>query len=162
MNNKKLGEVYFRDQFGNFHKLSTKDFNEELSQLSNFDSIIKTCEFDSLICNYKPYYYNLLLLENNQNCDIENNILKIEKGLYKFTVSLNIETSYDQNIYFFMRTNSIICDSLQIQKICEKIPNNLSFNFVLSLKCPEEIQIAILSEKKLEQIKSYILYTKLN
>ena len=34
MNNKKLGEVYFRDQFGNFHKLSTKDFNKKMRQIA--------------------------------------------------------------------------------------------------------------------------------
>ena len=163
MSDIKLGEVYFRDHHGNFHKLSTRDFNQELSELSNFDSIIKSHKFTVHDCNYKPYYYNLLELENINKCpNIENNMINLNKGLYKFTIHLNINSCFDQNIYFFFRNNNVISDSLQVKEISNKIPNNISFNFILYLECPEKLEVAVLSEKEVQVIKSYLLFVKLN
>jgi len=163
MSDIKLGEVYFRDHHGNFHKLSTRDFNRELSELSNFDSIIKSNKFKVHDCNYKPYYYNLLDLENVKQCDnVDNNIINLEKGLYKFNIHLNIDSCFDQNIYFFFRNHKVISDSLKVTEISSKIPNNISFNFILYLDCPEKLEVAVLSEKELQCIKSYILYLKLD
>ena len=163
MSDIKLGEVYFRDHHGNFHKLSTRDFNQELSELSNFDSIIKSSKFTVHDCNYKPYYYNLLELETINKCpNIDNNQLKLDKGLYKFTINLNINSCFDQNIYFFFRNHNVVSESLHVNKINNKIPNNLSFNFILYLDTTEKLEIAVLSEKELQVIKSYILFVKLN
>ena len=40
--NEKKGDVYLRDIHGNFHKLETKDFNEELAELRADTSLTKT------------------------------------------------------------------------------------------------------------------------
>lgn len=163
MSDIKLGEVYFRDHHGNFHKLSTRDFNQELSELSNFDTIIKSNNFSVHDCNYKPYFYNLLELENVKKCgNINNNMIILEKGLYKFTINLNITSCFEQNIYFFFRNHNVISDSLHVKEVNDKIPNNISFNFILYLDCSDKLEVAVLSEKELQVIKSYILFVKLD
>ena len=162
MSDKKLGEVYFRDHHGNFHKLSTSDFNKELNELSTFDSIAKSDSFKTLSCNYKPYYYNLILLENVNKCSVVENKLHLDKGLYRFNIYLNVTSCEDQTIYFFLRNNKVIPESLQVKEICKNIPNNLNFSFILCLNCPEVFEVALLSEKSIEKIKSYLLFMKLD
>lgn len=161
MSNLKLGEVYFRDQYGNFHKLSTKDFNEELNELSNFDNIIVSKNFKEYNCKYKPYFCNLLLLDGDCH-NVDNNKIKLDKGLYRFTVYLNLETCHNQTIYFFMRNHNVISDTLKVKEVNDKIPNNISFNFVLPIECPENFEVVVLSEKKLSCLKSYLMFVKLN
>ena len=89
-------------------------------------------------------------------------MIDLDKGLYKFNIHLNIDSCFDQNIYFFFRNHKVISDSLKVKEISSKIPNNLSFNFILYLECPEKLEVAILSEKEVQNIKSYILFECIN
>lgn len=162
MNNKNLGEVYFRDYNGNFHKLETKDFNNELAELSTFDSIVTSSDFSVINCNYKPYFYHRLTLCNTQNCSLENNMIKLSNGLYRFSIYLTVSSKEEQNIYFFMRNKEIFQSSLQIKKMTNKIPNNINFNFICNIDKASSFEIAVLSKNKLFSIKSHILYLQLS
>ena len=160
--NNKIGEVFFRDIHGNFHKLNTKDFNEELAEITNFENIINISEYEQSICNYKPYNYYRLCLENIKNCNINNNQLSLEKGLYKFSVYLNISTEYSQRFYFFLREKKIISSSLQTKYIYNNIPNNININFIIRNNKKSSYDFAIITEKDIDNIDIYILYTKIS
>ena len=101
--NEKKGEVYFRDIHGNFHKLTTSDFDNELDELTNLDCIISSTIFKKSICKYKPYVYNCLKLNNVKKARINNNQLSLEKGLYRFSIFLSINSNFNQKIYFFLK-----------------------------------------------------------
>ena len=161
--NQKKGDVYFRDIHGNFHKLDTKDFNEELAELSNYDNIAHSVHFEHSICNYKPLNYQQLLLENIKNTSLNNKKLKLEKGLYKFSIYLTINSSSNQKVYFFLRNNKIIESTLLTNDVYDKIPNNIDFNFIVNINDTNNIlEPAIISTSKLDSIESYILYCKIN
>ena len=161
--NEKKGEVYLRDIHGNFHKLETKDFNEELAELSNYDNIINSSEYEETICNYKPFNYYQLLLNNIKNSLINNNKIKLEKGLYKFSVYLTIYSELNEKIYFFLRNNKIIDTTLLITDVYDKIPNNVDFHFIVNINDATTIlEASIISNSKLTCINSHILYSKIN
>ena len=61
--NEKKGDL-FQDMHGNFHKLTTSDFDNELDELTNLDCIVSSSKFKKSICKYKPYIYNCLQLNN--------------------------------------------------------------------------------------------------
>ena len=107
MNNKK-GEIYFRDIHGNFHKLETKELDDEILELTGYDNILHSNNFEKEICNYKPYNYYKLILENVKNGNTNNNKVKLEKGIYKFSVYMSITSNIKQRIYFFLRNHKII------------------------------------------------------
>ena len=161
--NEKKGDVYFRDIHGNFHKLDTKDFNEELAELSNYDNIIHSSKFEKSICNFKPLNYYELYVENVKNSNIENYKLNLDKGLYKFSIYLTINSSETQKIYFFLRDKKIIESSLFTTEVYSEIPNNINFHFILNLNDMKQLlEIAIISNKNLTSIESYILYSRIN
>tara|TARA_E500000178_G_C16686661_1_gene601809 strand:- start:206 stop:694 length:489 start_codon:yes stop_codon:yes gene_type:complete len=161
--NEKKGEVYFRDVHGNFHKLSTSDFNDELDELTNLDSVITSKTFSKLICRYKPFTYNNLNLLDIKKGNIVNNQLNLSKGLYRFSVFLSISSKFNQKIYFFFRDKKIISNSLQIDKVYNNVPTNLNFNLILNFEHLNNLlECSIISEKELDSIESYILYYKIN
>lgn len=159
----KKGEVYFRDIHGNFHKLETNDLNDEILELTSFDNILSSSKTEKLICNYKPFNYYKFILKNIKNGIIKNNRIILNKGLYKFSVYLTITSLISQRIYFFFRDNMIIKNTLKTESLSSKIPNNFNINFIIDIKNNnEELEIAVISEKDIDNISSYILYTKLN
>ena len=159
----KKGDVYLRDIHGNFHKLETKDFNDELAELSNYDNIADSTEYEETICNYKPFNYYQLLIKNIKNSLIDNHKLKLEEGLYKFSVYLNITSKSNQKIYFFLRNNKIIHSTLLITDVYVEIPNNINFHFIININDTNKIlESCIISDSKLSSITSYILYSKIN
>ena len=57
----------------------------------------------------------------------------------------------------------IIKNTLKTESLSSKIPNNFNINFIIDIKNNnEELEIAVISEKDIDNISSYILYTKLN
>ena len=162
MNDKK-GEVFFRDIHGNFHKLTTKDFNDELHELNNLDNIIESKNYERSVCKYKPFNYYKLLVSNLKNSVISNNKLKLEEGLYKFSVFLTINSKYNQKIYFFLRNHKILNESLQINDVFDNVPSNINLNFIINITNVNNLlEIAIISEKDIDEIHSYILFNKIN
>lgn len=161
--NEKKGEVYFRDVHGNFHKLTTSDFDNELDELTNLDCIISSSSFKKSICKYKPCIYNCLQLNNIKKAKIQNNQLLLEKGLYRFSVFLSINSNFNQKIYFFFKNHKILNNSLQINNVYNNVPSNLNFNLILNFEQLNNLlECAIISEKELDKIESYILYYKIN
>ena len=69
------GDIYFRDIHGNFHKLETKDLNNELLELAGFDNILTSNNTEKTLCNYNPLNYLPSLF---------NRILKPSAYLYYF------------------------------------------------------------------------------
>jgi hypothetical protein len=161
--NEKKGDVYLRDIHGNFHKLETKDFNEELAELSNYDNIIHSSEYEETKCNYKPFNYYQLLLTNIKNSLINNHKIKLEEGLYKFSIYLTISSEFNEKIYFFLRNSKIIDSTLLTTDVYDKIPNNIDFHFIVNINNSNKIlEASIISNSKLNSISSYILYSKIN
>ena len=159
--NEKKGDIFFRDFHGNFHKLNITDMNEELSELSGFDFIVHSSNFQEIICKNNNYKYFKLNLKSIKNTNINENCLILQPGLYRFCIYLTVSTNSYQKIYFFIRDEKIIDSSLQLGNTYLGIPNNLNFNFMIEIKKPKKLQIGIISEEKLTSIKSNILFSKI-
>ena len=160
--NEKKGDVFFRDVHGNFHKLSAEDISTELTELTVYDNILTNSSFEKHICKYRPLNYYLLNVESIKGCNLKDNKIFLEKGLYRFFICLSINSHYAQRIYFFLRNFKIFEQSLYTSNIYKKIPNNLNFECILNIENDTNFEFAIVSEKDLEKIKSYIMFIKIN
>ena len=156
----KKGEIFFRDFHGNFHKLDIADISNELSEMSGFDSILSSSSLDKNRCNDNKYYHKLIL-DNVKNSTIKSNKLILNKGLFKASVYLNINSLKTQKVYFFFRNKYILESSLQINNVYKEIPNNFNFNIIIKSEKNSDYEIAIISENELKSVDSYILYSKI-
>ena len=159
--NEKKGDIFFRDFHGNFHKLNITDMNEELSELSGFDFIVHSSNFQEIICKNNNYKYFKLNLKSIKNTNINENCLILQPGLYRFCIYLTVSTNSYQKIYFFIRDNKIIESTLQLSNIYKGIPNNLNFNFMVDVKKEKKLEIGILGESNISTLKSNILFSKM-
>lgn len=155
----KKGDIFFRDYHGNFHKLEVSEISRELEELSGFDTILSSSKIEKQKCTDNKYYYKLIL-ENKKNSEIENNKLILNKGLFKLSVYLNINSVKTQKVYFFFRDNLILDSTLQVNNAYKEIPNNFNFNIIINSKKRNDYEIAIISEHEILSIESYILYSK--
>ena len=155
----KKGDIFFRDYHGNFHKLEVSEISRELEELSSFDTILSSSKIEKQICTNNKYYYKLIL-ENKKNSEIENNKLILNKGLFKLSVYLNINSAKTQKVYFFFRENLILDSTLKVNNVYKEIPNNFNFNIIINSKKRNNYEIAIISEHEILSIESYILYSK--
>ena len=155
----KKGDIFFRDYHGNFHKLEVSEISRELEELSSFDTILSSSKIEKQICANNKYYYKLIL-ENKKNSEIENNKLILNKGLFKLSVYLNINSAKTQKVYFFFRENLILDSTLKVNNVYKEIPNNFNFNIIINSKKRNNYEIAIISEHEILSIESYILYSK--
>ena len=158
------GDIYFRDVHGNFHKLETKDLNNELLELAGFDNILTSNNTEKTLCNYNPLNYYKLKLNKVKNGEINNNRIVLKKGMYKFCIYSTFVSNIEQRIYFFLRNKVILKNTLATHNISNKIPNNINYSFIINTNCNEELELelAIISEKELQSSSSYILYTQIN
>ena len=157
----KKGDIFFRDFHGNFHKLDISEISNELSEITFFDSILSSSQLEKKICNDNKYYYHKLILKNIKNSEINSNRLSLDKGLFKLSVYLNINSSKSQKVYFFFRNKTILESSLQINSVYKEIPNNFNFNIIIKSEKNNNYEIAIISENELKSVDSYILYNKI-
>jgi hypothetical protein len=158
MNDKK-GDIYFRDFHGNFHKLDVADISNELSELSGFDSILSSSKFELKKCDNNYHYYKLLI-DDVKNSNIKSNKLILDKGLFRLSVYITINSSKSQKIYFFLRDKLILDSSLQVHNVYDEIPNNLNLNLMVNSKKNNDYEIAIISKYPLKSIETYIMYSK--
>lgn len=160
--NDKIGDIFFRDIHGNFHKLSVNDISSEFKELTIYENILNNSTFEKKICNYKPLNYYLLNINSIKGNKTQNNRIFLEKGLYKFFISISINSNFNQRIYFFLRNMKILEQSLKTKKIYKKIPNNINFECIFNIELSDNFEFAIISEKDLDYIQSYIMYLKVN
>ena len=89
--------------------------------------------------------------------------MSLEKGLYRFSIFLSINSNFNQKIYFFFKNHKILNNSLQINNVYNNVPSNLNFNLILNFEQLNNLlECAIISEKESDTIESYILYYKIN
>ena len=62
---------------------------------------------------------------------------------------------------FFFRNKYIVESSLQVNSVYKEIPNNFNFNIIINSNKSSDYEIAIISEKKLNSVDSYILYNRI-
>jgi len=160
MNDK--GDIYFRDVHGNFHKLSTKQIANELDDFLEFDNILLSDKFSHKLCLHDPLNYYSLNLKKIKGSELINNMINLKKGLYRFFIYLTLKTKEDQRIYFFFRNNNVFEPTLMTDSIYKNIPNNLNYNMVFNINSEMNFDIAIISEKPINSINSYIMFVKIN
>ena len=141
--------------------MDVSDISEDLAEISTFDSIITSSKLEKTLCDNNKYKYNKLILENIKNSNIRSNNLTLNKGLYKLSVYLNINSEDTQKVYFFFRNKYIVESSLQVNSVYKEIPNNFNFNIIINSNKSSDYEIAIISEKKLNSVDSYILYNRI-
>jgi hypothetical protein len=156
------GDIYFRDVHGNFHKLETKDLDNELLEVAGFNNILTSNSTEKALCNYNPLNYYKLNLNTVKNGEINNNRIVLKKGMYKFCIYSTFVSNIEQRIYFFLRNKSILKQTLVTHNISDKIPNNINYSFIININFNEELELGIISEKDIQSSSSYILYTQIN
>ena len=159
---KDKGEIFYRDMHGNFHKLSTQEISNSMDDFLEFDNILSSDKFIMHNCINKSLNYYELNLKKLKGNDIKNNEIILQKGLYRFFIFLTIFTLHTQRIYSFMRKEKIFDSSLKTEIIYSNVPNNLSFNFVFEIENMDKLNFGLISEKEISNIKSYIMYVKIN
>ena len=157
----KKKNLYYEDNMGQFHEVletthnsSENIENNNLAKLKTFQVPIISKNIKTGKCNNREYFYTQPIFESNDH--LENNYIKVNKGLYFFNIYLNITSNISQYIYIFLREKKIIPNSLKVIKISNLIPNNVNYNFYIDNKNNKKYQVGIISEDAIKNCNIFL------